>query len=390
MAVTNNSLVFSSNLLSGQINELNVQAEINTITSEIKTLLGSIDAGAIIDSSLQTRISQCIAILEAAKEELSAKNTVVAKFKAVQSITIARDGAEALVAAQEALNQAQIALNQAKARVSSNYTRRQIRLAILEGYAIVTILREQLTGETIDYKIMTMGEDGEGNDVLFSAQPTLAQVLSSASLDTKTFSLRITATQHQFQKLLVNMDAAEPVIGLRNSILKQMQVIQLDSAQADMWATLKKIQASLSQIEGAFTNYGQLAESFMEYYFIPPDGLEDTVEYIYSLLEKGRNNLAYYLGADINTGQGGLWQVKALSVYGSRGRADVATLTNVLTPLKEILRMITNIQIVGKQALIDYFQPHSATQGDRPFSEKLETKVKNAIRQALKEIEQKT
>jgi hypothetical protein len=115
-----------------------------------------------------------------------------------------------------------------------------------------------------------------------------------------------------------------------------------------MWDLMHRIQDALNTIEGAYTNYGQLAESFMEYYFTPPDDFEDTVEYIYNLLEKGRNNLAYYLGADINAGSAGLWQIKALSTYGSRGRADVATLTNVLTPLKAIQAMLANIGINGR------------------------------------------
>jgi hypothetical protein len=48
-------------------------------------------------------------------------------------------------------------------------------------------------------------------------------------------------------------------------------------------------------------------------------------------LEKGRNNLAYYLGSDVD-----IYQIKALATMGGRGRADAATLTNVLNPLKEI------------------------------------------------------
>jgi hypothetical protein len=59
----------------------------------------------------------------------------------------------------------------------------------------------------------------------------------------------------------------------------------------------------------------------------------------YALLEKGRNNLAYYLGGDI-TDNGVDYQVKTLSAYGKVGRFDVATLSNVITPLKQILSLM--------------------------------------------------
>jgi hypothetical protein len=61
-----------------------------------------------------------------------------------------------------------------KTKVQNLYTRRQIRLAILEGYAVVTLLREQVLNEPINYKIMSLGRDSSGNNVLLEANPTLA------------------------------------------------------------------------------------------------------------------------------------------------------------------------------------------------------------------------
>lgn len=382
------NFVFSGELLAGQINELNMQAEVDAISAEVKLLLNQIENGEVINSGLIARISQCIAILETAREELTAKATTTMRGKTVGALIAqgAQEGDAALVEAQAALREAQAMLNATKNKVSSLYTRRQIRIAILEGYSVVTLLREQVLNEPVHYKIMSLGRDNSGNNVLLEANPTLAQVLSTASLDTKTFSLRLTETQHQFNKILAGLDSSEQVISLRNTVLKQMQRVQLNPEQSDMWDLMHRIQDALSTIEGAYINYGQLAESFMEYYFTPPDDFEDSVEYIYNLLEKGRNNLAYYLGADIDAGSAGLWQIKALSTYGSRGRADVATLTNVLTPLRAIQNMLANIGVNGKQALADFFQPHSSTQGNRAFDSKLEEKIKKEIRAILNDF----
>jgi hypothetical protein len=50
--------------------------------------------------------------------------------------------------------------------------------------------------------------------------------------------------------------------------------------------------------------------------------------------------------------------VKALSTYGSRGRADIATLTNVLNPLREIRNFLTTLTTGALyEALKNFFTP---------------------------------
>ena len=254
----------------------------------------------------------------------------------------------------------------------------------MEGYTIVTLLREKIIGEKIDYKIMATGVDGSGQEVLLESNPTLAEVLMASKLDPTSMSVRLTVTQHQFQKMLIDLDQSESVRSLRNSVLQKMKRVQLDNEQAKMWDTFVAVRESLETIDGARTNFGQLTESFVEY-LESDEEVINTLDTIYSLLEKGRNNLAYYLGADVNASS--LWQVKALSVHGSTGRADVATLTNVLNPLKEISSFLG--RLTGGALLLalqGFFTPGEG-QGDRPFDEKVGQKVREQIATVLENID---
>jgi hypothetical protein len=81
---------------------------VDAISAEIKLLLGQIDNGEVIDSGVTARISQCITILDAAREELTAKNTTTARGKAVGALLHggAQEGDADLIAAQEALREA--------------------------------------------------------------------------------------------------------------------------------------------------------------------------------------------------------------------------------------------------------------------------------------------
>jgi hypothetical protein len=60
----------------------------------------------------------------------------------------------------------------------------------------------------------------------------------------------------------------------------------------------------------------------------------------YNMLEKGRNNLAYYKGGDVeyldSNGKIISEQIKSLTSFTSTSRFDVATLSNVLTPLTHL------------------------------------------------------
>lgn len=374
--------------LSKSITVEGIQAEIDALTALIDSAVGD-ESGKVNFEDikvLKDRVDKCIATLKLAQTELVAKAQVRAKTTALADLIKDNpDRSEAISEAKNALKIAEQALSQTKAEIADQATRRDIRLAIMEGYAIVTLLREKITGEVIDYKIMSMGVDGQGQQVLLEAHPTLAEVLSSASLDSRSFSLRITMTQHQFKKALADLDKGEQVTSLRNSVLKKMTRVQLTDEQANMWETFVQVKEALQDIEGARTNFGQIGESFMEYYYNGMDA-PTMLDSIYTLLEKGRNNLAYYLGPDV-TGGGQLWQVKALSTYSSTGRADIATLTNVLNPLKTISEYLANAVTKDiRIALNEFFRATKEGQGDRSFNEKVGENVREAISTTLQNM----
>lgn len=365
--------------MTGQINELNVQTEINIIQEEIKLALKQSASGeSILQTSLLKRMDICIKVLEKAYLELSKKNVLKIKKNLLNSLP-SNSSKQAKVEAERAFKQAQKELDRVKSQLSRQYSRREIRLAIMEGYIIITQLREYITGEVINYKIMSAGQDGD-QTVLFESNPTLAQVLSSTSLDSKTFSLRLIETQKQFNNILENSKNIDKISTMKNSVLAQMKRVQLSSEEHNMWQKLLKVQTALEGLPGAYINYGQLIESFEEYLFVGPDDNLSEIEYIYRLLEKGRNNLAYYLGADVDK-----YQVKALATMGGRGRADVAVLTNVLNPLKEIKKIMTRISVNLKDDLVKFFTPEEG-RGDRPFRKELEEEIKNRIKKAISKI----
>jgi hypothetical protein len=71
---------------------------------------------------------------------------------------------------------------------------------------------------------------------------------------------------------------------------------------------------------------------------------------------------------------------------GGRGRADVATLTNVLNPLKEIKKIILKIGSNFKEGLANFFSPKEG-QGNIPFKKELEKEIKENIKQALDNLD---
>ena len=364
-----------------------IQAEIDALTELIDKAVGEESSKLEFDvQPLKDRVDKCIFILEQAKLELAARQTVKTKKNLLASLNKnpPDNYVETLQEAKDSLKIAQDALDEIKQQVRENASRQDIRWAIMEGYTIVTLLREKIIGEKIDYKIMATGVDGSGQEVLLESNPTLAEVLMASKLDPTSMSVRLTVTQHQFQKMLIDLDQSESVRSLRNSVLQKMKRVQLDNEQAKMWDTFVAVRESLETIDGARTNFGQLTESFVEY-LESDEEVINTLDTIYSLLEKGRNNLAYYLGADVNASS--LWQVKALSVHGSTGRADVATLTNVLNPLKEISSFLG--RLTGGALLLalqGFFTPGEG-QGDRPFDEKVGQKVREQIATVLENID---
>lgn len=368
--------IFSEALQTNKgFNEINLQNEVDTINKEIESLLSGKQV-SIKNSKIVKRINVCIRILKEASKVLKAKENFKRKQQQYkESLDKKYDKALQKKITQD-FQKAGKALDKIKQSVSEKYNRKEIRLAIAEGYIIVTQIREQLN-EPIDYKIMSIGYDGE-KVVLFESQPTLAQVLSETHFDSSSFALKLEMTGSQFDKILKISEDTDKISKVKNSVLAQMKRVILTTEQENMWNVFLEIKKSLDNVQGAMLNYGQLVESFEEYLICSKEDPQmEEIDYIYSLLEKGRNNLAYYLGADVDK-----YQIKTLSTLGSRGRADVALLTNVLNPLNQIKKKIVEFN-TNPDLLKNYFQKTSKTQGDRPFEKELETIIREEIRKVV-------
>jgi hypothetical protein len=93
-------------------------------------------------------VEKCISILELAQSELKAKNVHASANKLLESLIKDQPNyTEAIEDAKTALKIAEQQLAAVKKEVSDNATRRDIRWAIMEGYAIITLLREKVLGE---------------------------------------------------------------------------------------------------------------------------------------------------------------------------------------------------------------------------------------------------
>lgn len=355
-------------------NEINLQSEIDTINKEIESLLSG--KVSIIDSKIIKRINTCIRILTEASKVLKAQENFKRKQQQYKKSLEKEDDKALQKKIAKDFQKAGKALEEIKKSVSKKYNREEIRLAVAEGYIIVTQIREQFN-ETIDYKIMSIGYDGE-KVALFESQPTLAQVLSATHFDSLSVTLRLDMTASQFNTILNMSQGMDKISKVKNSVLAQMKRVILTTEQENMWNVFLETKKSLDNIQGAILNYGQLVESFEEYLIYgKEDPQMEEIDYIYSLLEKGRNNLAYYLGADVDK-----YQIKTLSTLGSVGGADVALLTNVLNPLNQIREKIVEFN-TNPDLLKNYFQKTSETQGDRPFQEVLEPIIKEQIRKVI-------
>jgi hypothetical protein len=174
-----------------------------------------------------------------------------------------------------------------------------------------------------------------------------------------------------------------------------MQQVILSSEEHNMLKKFVAVKRSLARVKGAKMNYGQIIEGYEQYLLnYSSMALEDAAG-IYDLLVKGRNNLAYYLGGDIEVKETieeenffRYYQLKVLSSFGEQkygGRADIANYSNVLNPLYSIKDFLERMQKGEdvKEAFVKYFIAEEG-QGNRPFKEKLEKRIKRIIRDPFK------
>lgn len=365
----------------GDIKNLDFNTEVTAIESEISSFFQTGTAIEMQQSELYNRIDTAIQVLTVADNNVKAKNALKAARKDLSAqLKIKMNGYHVdsgtvnIEETEQAIDLAHQQIAQAKKDIIEGYTNQQLKLALMEGYATVNLMRAYFFGE-IEYKILTIGEYS-GQDVILEAHPTLADLFKSASFDPGSGVLKITETKKQFEKIMQQLEDDEKKLKMANPVLSQMEQVQLSTQDRNMWKMFVDLKTRLESIQGAALNYGNMAESFVTYQL---EDLAMTVDNVYDLLEKGRNNLAYYLGADV-----GNYQVKALSTYGKVGRADIATLSNVINPLKELRTIITNgsspSQIAEK---IKEFFTAKEGQGDRPFSEAVGVKVRQEVEGAV-------
>lgn len=367
--------------LSSEIEKINVQEEVDAIEAEILELFKKDTYQEIQDQPLVQRITNCIAQLEGLAIMYRSEQTLnsdVLSFLAERSEAGLEGAAAAVYEAQKLIFSSMNNLSKKKLRV-------QLRNCLIEGYAIINLVRAKFFGE-IEYKVMAVGQYN-GNDVILEANPSLVKILEAAHFDSTSMSLAIRQSQRTFERYSSQLSALEGELDEMDTMLGMMKKVQLSPQDQNVWAAFQRIQTELMALKaqnpelGVAMNYGNLTETFLQYQ------LEDKkldVEMAYALLEKGRNNLAYYLGGDI-TDSGVDYQVKTLSAYGKVGRFDVATLSNVITPLKQVLSLMLT-QPDDLQSSLQKFFTAEAGQGDRPFKKEAEEAVKNAIDKVLKEM----
>lgn len=386
-----------------------LQDEIDTITKEIKELIGEESQAqqSVIDKNLLRRVDECIATLAAVEGYMKSKNQIKQSilFQGEEAINLSRKEnkrkmKEAFTQADDATKKAiKKALHEAKQEIYKQHSEEKIKAAIREGYMIITLLRENITNQEIQYKIIAAGQIGNGGDpILYESHPNLAEVLKFAKFDSTSFSLRLDMTKKQFQKLASTetQNKSSNLSKLKNSLLNDMQRVSLKGVeQQNMLKKFIAIKRDLSTISGAMINYGQLIESYEEYLLNQSSISVDDVYGIYNLLEKGINNLAYYLGGDIEKNEiidgkeiTTYYQVKVLSAFSDQrhgGRVDIARYSNVLNPLRQIrndLALLTDGKEIRK-AFENFFTVDSRSgQGDRKFNEKLEDVIVGTIEHA--------
>ena len=373
--------------LASEVNAINVEQEVNDIKEEIVKLFAKDTQIEIKDAALTQRIIQCIASLEAlsiAYQQEKNLNSDVLSFLAEQTGYGMDEAASAVFEAQKVIAESMNDLSKKKKRIL-------LRNYLIEGYAIINLVRAKFFDE-IEYKVMAVGNYGDG-DVVLEANPTLVQILEATHFDSQNMSLTIRQTQHTFKRYATQLSSIEGELDEMDTVLGAMKRVQLSKEEQNVWVAFQKIKAELDAVNlahkietgkslGISVNYGNLMESFLQYQI---DEKQFDIDLAYALLEKGRNNLAYYLGGDI-VDDNVDYQVKTLSTYGTVGRFDVATFSNVINPLRRILNILLNTPSPAVETTLEQFFTPGSGQGDRNFNAEAEKAVKKAIDKVLKEM----
>lgn len=284
-------------------------------------------------------------------------------------------------------------LQQASSNISKSDLRKKTKQALMAGYTLVNRMRAFSTGEEIQYEIVVAGKK------LASAHLSMDELLESATLDFSKngIALRVARSSKILENLINSIDNDNVDLSKKYNqpMMQNMRYIKMSEQDSHIWQQLVSIKEGLDaeklkmdikgiEASGFTLNYGNLIEAFMEYYYNKEEyqfDEEHGLSSYYKLLEKSRNDLAYYYGPDIENQN---LQIKGLSTQGSTGRFDIATLSNVLTPLKQIRDLLAHLSsdeqraTVLKEKLKNKFTVGPGA-GDRPFKDDIKNIVKNII-----------
>lgn len=291
------------------------------------------------------------------------------------------------------------AISEDKKNINEEMLKKKTMEALKKGYALISELSALIMDRPIEYSIITAGRVS-GEHVLSQSTLTLDQLLDDSSLEFSKaggIGLKVVAAKKDIESALKSLKTETKMDQRLNNrnIFANAKLMQLNTNQKNMWSDLVEIGENAStkvqNDKGNWVrttkyglNFGVITESFMGSYrnkMTSAGGYNLIHSFYYKLLEKGRNNLAYYKGPDISYiddfGNRKNEQIKSLTSYTSKGRFDIATLSNVLAPLKDLESIFSDSTLIQENLNERLAQEFTAKprEGDRPWNEAVSAEV---------------
>lgn len=305
-------------------------------------------------SDIVNLINKCIFYLDSADVYMKQYSDINNKQTALMSMKMAQ--------LQDKENKYSDALKNELNDITVERLQQQTYEALAKGYALVTKLAELVTNRPLTYTVVVAGSNGKSS-TLASSTLTLEESLSDAVLDFETqgIGLSIRSTQKTINNAL-NKLTDKGTVGNRfkKNVFQKLKIMKLSDQQKKVWDDLKAVgDAAIIESEDKNKhktkygiNYGTVTESFMDFYrkgYNIMSGDYSRIHFsYYNMLEKGRNNLTYYKDGDVvyHDSQNKLIheQIKSLTSFTSTARFDVATLSNVSTPLADLKKIFEAYQ----------------------------------------------
>ena len=359
------------------------------IQSILKNNKGQLDI-----TQIQELINDCILTLDSAQRYMSEyRKKGATKSSALQQMYNAQ---------LKKHDQATLlnAISEDKENINEEMLKKKTMEALKKGYALISELSALIMNRPIEYSIITAGRVS-GEHVLSQSTLTLDQLLNDSSLEFSKaggIGLKVIAAKKDIESALESLKTETKMNQRLNNrnIFANAKLMQLNTNQENMWSDLVKIgeKASTKVLndKGNWVrtakyglNFGVITEAFMRGYrkkMTPPkDGYNLIHSFYYELLQEGRNNLAYYKGPDIpyvdDFGNKKNEQIKSLTAYTSKGRFDVATLSNVLNPLKDLKSIFSDPALIQENLneRLAYEFTAKPGEGDRSWNEAVSAEV---------------